>query len=172
MDESESYSRIRFVLAQKDDLNILEEIRIRAFQPIFDSFRAILGNTIYEFAQLPEDVAQKELLISLFEEDSVWQTWNAIDEKEIIGFISIKIDEKTKVGEIGLNAIDPAFSNKGVGTFMYNFAVRLMKEAGMKVATVATGGDPAHLPARKAYRKAGFNVDIPSVWMCQELDKE
>ena len=44
-----------------------------------------------------------------------------------------------------------------------------MKSSGMQVATVATGGDPSHAPARRAYEKSGFNVQIPSVWMCQIL---
>jgi hypothetical protein len=37
-----------------------------------------------------------------------------------------------------------------------------MKEAGMQVATVSTGGDPSHAPARRAYEKAGFTASIPS----------
>jgi hypothetical protein len=37
-------------------------------------------------------------------------------------------------------------------------------DAGMKVATVATGGDTSPVPGRRAYRKAGFDVEIPSVW--------
>ncbi len=162
--------KLKFTTAHKADLNNLEAIRKKAFQPIFDSFRKILGDTIYEYAQLPEDLAQKDLLKSLFEEGSVWTMWKAEYEEQIIGFVSIRMDEQTKVGEIGLNAIDPDFSGKGIGTQMYDFAVNLMREAGMKVATVATGGDPAHLAARKAYQKAGFDVEIPSVWMCQELE--
>lgn len=39
----------------------------------------------------------------------------------------------------------------------------------IRVATVASGGDPGHAPARRAYEKAGFNVTIPSVWMCRTL---
>lgn len=163
-------TRIEFIIAQKDDLDNLEVIRLKAFQPIFDSFRNILGDTIYEIAQLAEDLAQKDLLKSLFDQDSIWKTWKVTYEHETVGFISIRIDESSKVGEIGLNAVDPDFSKKGIGTQMYHFAVDIMKQAGMKVATVATGGDPAHLPARKAYRKAGFTVEIPSVWMCQELE--
>lgn len=165
-----SESKINFAIAQKEDLDSLEKIRQKAFQPIFDSFRKILGNTIYEIAQLPEDIAQKDLLNSLFEEDSIWAIWKVTYGAKTIGFISIRMDEDAKVGEIGLNAIDPDYSNKGIGTNMYNFAVDVMKKAGMKVATVATGGDPSHLPARKAYRKAGFLVEIPSVWMCRELE--
>jgi hypothetical protein len=38
------------------------------------------------------------------------------------------------------------------------FAVDRMKEAGMEVAMVETGGDWGHAPARAAYEKAGFRV--------------
>jgi GNAT superfamily N-acetyltransferase len=74
------------------------------------------------------------------------------------------------MGEIGLNAVDPAHVGHGVGTAMYDFALARMKEAGMRVATVSTGGDPSHMPARRAYEKAGFTASIPSVWMCRTID--
>ena len=75
----------------------------------------------------------------------------------------------TQVGEIGLNGMDPSYAGKGMGTEMYDFAVIRMREAGMKVATVATGGDPSHAPARRARQKAGFSVEVPSVWMRRTL---
>ena len=52
---------------------------------------------------------------------------------------------------------------------MYDFALARMKEAGMQVATVATGADPSHAPARRAYEKAGFTVQIQSVWLYRKL---
>ncbi|NER84638.1 MAG: GNAT family N-acetyltransferase [Leptolyngbya sp. SIO1D8] len=160
---------IFFQVANLEDVEALEAIRLKAFKPIFESFRNILGDAIYETAQMPEDIAQQDLLRSYFEEESVWITWKVIFQSQIIGFIAIRLDEQSGVGEIGLNAIDPSFSGKGIGTKMYKFAIGEMKHSGMKVATAATGGDPAHLPAREAYRKAGFTVRIPTVWMCQEL---
>jgi hypothetical protein len=39
----------------------------------------------------------------------------------------------------------------------------------MRAATVATGGDASHAPARRAYAKAGFAAQIPGVWMCRKL---
>lgn len=119
---------------------------------------------------MPEDLAQENLLKSYFQKDSIWETWKVILESQVIGFIAIQCDNQTKVGEIGLNAVNPKFSGKGIGTLIYTFAVNKMKKAGMKVATVATGGDASHLPARNAYRNAGFTVEIPSVWMCQLLE--
>jgi ribosomal protein S18 acetylase RimI-like enzyme len=147
----------------------LEAIRRAAFAPVFSSFRAILGDEIYDRAQRREDDAQEGLLASLMAASSGWTLYVARSGDFVVGFVAIRLDPETQVGEIGLNAVDPAHAGQGVGTAMYARAMALMKEAGMKVATVATGGDPSHAPARRAYRKAGFEAEIPSVWMCRRL---
>ena len=87
----------------------------------------------------------------------------------MVGFVAIQMRQDTQVGEIGLNAVHPTGSGRGVGTAMYEFALSRMKETGMRAATVATGGDASHAPARRAYHKAGFTAQIPSVWMRRRL---
>jgi hypothetical protein len=39
----------------------------------------------------------------------------------------------------------------------------------MALATVGTGGDPSHAPARRAYAKAGFGPAIPSLTLYRLL---
>ncbi len=82
-----------------------------------------------------------------------------------MGFVAVSLDKETRVGEIGLNAVHPDLSGRGIGTRLYRHAIEVMKAAGMKVASVGTGGDPSHAPARRAYEKAGFGPAIPSIWM-------
>ncbi|MEM8718539.1 MAG: GNAT family N-acetyltransferase [Cyanobacteria bacterium P01_G01_bin.39] len=156
-------------LANINDLPTLEDIRQKAFRPVFASFRNILGDEIYSLAQEPEDNKQDELLSSMLAPDSVWQLFVLELSPGVIGFVSVQLDNETKIGEIGLNAVHPDYSGKGFGTEMYKYAIEIMKESGMQVATVATGGDKSHIPARRAYEKSGFDVQIPSVWMCQKL---
>ena len=156
-------------LARPEDATRLQALRAAAFAPVFASFRSILGDEIYELAQRREDEAQGALLTSLMAPESTWELYVARAGAELVGFVAIRLDAQTLVGEIGLNAVDPAHAGAGIGTAMYEFALARMKHAGMKVATVGTGGDPSHAPARRAYRKAGFNVEIPSVWMCRAL---
>ncbi|MEM6839357.1 MAG: GNAT family N-acetyltransferase [Cyanobacteria bacterium P01_C01_bin.120] len=156
-------------LVKPNDVSRLEEVRQVAFEPIFASFRSILGDEIYELAQAKEDEEQEALLSSILNPESGWEVYAAELAGIVVGFVSVQLNLNTYVGEIGLNAVHPDHSGKGIGTAMYDFAVARMKEAGMRVATVATGGDPSHAPARRAYRKAGFTVEIPSVWMCQTL---
>jgi GNAT superfamily N-acetyltransferase len=80
--------------------------------------------------------------------------------------VAVQMNRETEVGEIGPNAVDPTHAGQGIGTAMYEFALADMRAAGLKVAT---GGDRSHAPARRAYRKAGFDREIPSVWMCRAL---
>jgi len=89
-------------------------------------------------------------------------------QREVVGFVAVLLDRDSHVGEIGLNAVDPAHASRGFGSAMYEFALTRMREAGMQVATVATGGDPSHAAARRTYEKVGFAAVIPSLWMCRK----
>jgi GNAT superfamily N-acetyltransferase len=155
--------------ATLDDLPRFEVIRAAAYESVFASFRAVLGDAIYEVAQAHEDAAHHEVLTSLFRPDSVWEVYSVRLDDVIVGFVSVRLDAERKIGEVGLNAVHPDYGGRGIGTAMYEFAVARMREAGMKVATVATGGDPGHAPARRAYQKAGFDVTFPNVWMLRTL---
>ncbi len=159
----------RFRRAHPDDEARLQAIRRDAFAPVFGSFRSLLGEEIYDLAQRREDEGQEAMLTSLMSSDSGWEVFVAECGTDIVGFVSVQMNHETLIGEVGLNAVDPVHANAGIGTAMYEFAAQRMRAAGMKVATVATGGDPSHGPARRAYRKAGFDVEIPSVWMCRKL---
>ncbi len=151
------------------DLPALQRIRVAAFAPVFASFRNMLGDSLYELVQAREDEAQSELLASLLAPGSPWELFIAEVAGEVAGFVAFRLNQETRVGEIGLNAVHPDYAGQGIGTAMYEFALSRMKAGGMRVATVATGGDESHAPARRAYRKAGFARQIPSVWMCREL---
>ena len=155
--------------ASADDLPHLNDVRQAAFAPVFALFRSILGEGIYRLVQSREDDAHGELLVSLLAPESGWKVYAAEMDSTVVGFVSIQLSRDTHVGEIGLNAVHPDHAGKGVGTTMYDFALARMKEAGMQVATVATGADPSHAPARRAYEKAGFTVQIQSVWLYRKL---
>ena len=159
---------IRAALSQ--DLPRLHEIRRAAFEPVFESFKNILGDNIYAMTQAPNEQAQKELLDQMVSDNSEWPTFvYKQDNGIIVGFVSMRLNHEKRIGEIGLNAVHPDYSGQGVGTEMYEFILQEMKYKGMKLATVGTGADASHDAARKAYAKAGFETELPSVWLCKLL---
>lgn len=160
---------LRFLPARAEDAGRLQAIRQAAFAPIFASFRNLLGDEIYDIAQRREDEAQGQLLSSLIAGEPGWTLSMALLGSDIVGFVAVHVNTTTLVGEIGLNAVDPAHAGRGLGSSMYQFALDQLTQAGMKVAVVSTGGDPSHAPARRAYQKVGFTAEIPSVWMCRKL---
>ena len=85
-----------------------------------------------------------------------------------VGFVCVELNEETKTGEITLLAVHPDHQDGGIGTLLNLYAVDRMREAGMTLAVVGTGGDPGHAPARRAYEKAGFRP-LPLVRYYQDL---
>jgi len=80
--------------------------------------------------------------------------WVAIDAGSTVGFVAVKLDSESSMGEIYMIAVDPDFQCHGIGTALMEFALNWMKEARMSVAMVATGGDPGHAPARRTYENS------------------
>ena len=84
--------------------------------------------------------------------------WVARDAGSTVGFVAVKLHVDDSMGEIYMVAVDPAAQGKGVGTALTQFALDWMKNTGMRIAMVETGGDPGHAPARRTYEKAGFGL--------------
>jgi ribosomal protein S18 acetylase RimI-like enzyme len=151
-----------------DDLPAMQTLRRAAFTPIFESFRDIVGERIAALAFLNADAEQAKLLDDLCSTNAGQVLVAAIDGR-IVGFVSFTLNAQTRTGEIGLNAVHPDCARQGIGTQMYELVLARMKESGMAVATVGTGADASHAPARRAYEKAGFGPAIPSVFLYKVL---
>ena len=98
------------------------------------------------------------------EDTNIWIAISAERDSEgtdtgsTVGFIAVKLDSESSMGEIYMVAVDPDFQGHGIGSALIEFALAWMKDAGMSVAMVETGGDPGHAAARRTYEKLGFGL--------------
>jgi ribosomal protein S18 acetylase RimI-like enzyme len=150
------------------DLPTLHTIRTAAFAPIFQSFRDALGPQLSALAFATAETEQGDLLDAICKPGSQHHVFVVEIDGSIAGFLTYLLNPD-KRGEITLNAVHPDHDGKGLGTMLYVFALEQMKVAGMTYATVGTGGDTSHAPARRAYEKAGFTLGIPSVYLYSQL---
>jgi GNAT superfamily N-acetyltransferase len=151
------------------DLSAMQRVREAAFRPVFQSFRDIVGEEIAALAFARADAEQAKLLEGICAAASGHHVLVATIGGEIVGFVSFTTDADKRIGEIGLNAVHPEHAGRGIGTQMYGHVLARMKELGMALATVGTGGDPSHAPARRAYEKAGFGPALPSFFLYRLL---
>jgi GNAT superfamily N-acetyltransferase len=141
-----------------DQLDAVIRLSLQAWNPVFESIQNVMDLDVYrEF--YPNDwrvSQQKAVEAGCAAEDT--HVWVAMEADLTTGFVAVKLDAETYMGEIYMVAVDPAFQGCGIGSALTQFALDWMKEAGMSIAMVETGGDPGHAPARHTYEKVGFRL--------------
>jgi GNAT superfamily N-acetyltransferase len=70
---------------------------------------------------------------------------------------------------VGIIAVDPAYQRRGIATELMNRSADHLRDHGMDIALVETGGEPGHTPARAMYEASGY-VALPSVRYIKLLD--
>ena len=139
-------------------LDAVIRLSLQAWSPVFESIQNVLDADVYR-AFYPDDwrVNQQKAVedVCAAEDTNVWV---AIAAGSTVGFVAVKLHSESSMGEIYMVAVDPDFQGHGIGSALIEFALAWMKDAGMSVAMVETGGDPGHAPARRTYEKLGFGL--------------
>lgn len=133
-------------------------LSLRAWEPVFDSLQSILNPDVYqEFYPDGWRVSQQQAVAEVCADENI-PVWVAIEDEVAVGFVAIRLQAASKMGEIYMIAVDPQCQRRGIASALTDFALERMKEAGMTIAMVETGGDAGHGPARRTYEKTGFNL--------------
>ena len=142
---------------RSSDVDALVELSLLAWAPVFHSFEQVLGQRVFKLIWPDWMTGQAEAIKAVCQDENKVVLVAQVDGS-VIGFVAYGLDVEPGVGEVFLLAVHPAYQNHGVGTALNKRALDRMKEAGMKMAKVETGGDPAHAPARASYQKAGYTA--------------
>ena len=143
------------------DTAAVVEFSLRAWKPVFDSFRTVLGERLYQALYPDWSTAQAHDVEAVCQDDTA-KVWVTEQEGRPVGFVAVRIDADAQTGEISMLAVDPLVQRQGIGTALTSFAVQRLRDAGVGLVVVGTGGDPGHAPARRVYEKAGL-VGLPLV---------
>ena len=155
-------------LIRENDVEDVAQLSLLAWAPVFDSFQQVLGPTIYAIIYPDWLVSQREVVEKTCRDGEKYSTYVAELDGTVVGFLAYELKAEDKTGEVFLLAVHPKYQNRGIGTQLNTFALDKMRESGMKLASVGTGGDPGHAPARRSYEKAGY-TPMPQVWYTKAL---
>ncbi|MEM8809004.1 MAG: GNAT family N-acetyltransferase [Cyanobacteria bacterium P01_G01_bin.38] len=139
-------------------LDAVIRLSLRAWAPVFDSMQKTMNADVYQVFypdhwRVSQRAAVEEVCAA-----ADTRVWVAIAPDATVGFVAAKLHSEDSMGEIYMVAVDPDFQGQGMGTALIEFALNWMKNAGMSIAMVETGGDCGHAPARQAYEKVGFEL--------------
>ena len=152
----------------KRDVNDLVQLSLLAWEPVFVAWQRILGPRLYPIAVSPDWRKSQADVVEKACANEKLTTWVAEVGGKAVGFVAYKVNDDSKIGEVYLLAVHPEYQNRGIGTALNLLALEKLKESGMKLAMVGTGGDEGHAPARRSYEKAGY-TGLPTVRYYKEL---
>ena len=148
---------------QVSDEAAVVALSLRAWAPVFATIEKVIGREINlrlhgRNWRTFQEAAVRETLA----EDAT-SVWVAQRDGAVIGFVAANVvDADRRLGEITMLAVDPDHQQRGTGTQLTEFATEWLRQAGMSVAVIGTGGDPGHAPARRVYEKADYTA-LPAV---------
>ena len=145
----------RFISA---DLPDVVEFALRAWEPVFASLRGVLGDAI--FLRLhPDWRADQAAAVSASCTDPERDVFVAVLEGRPVGFTSVGLNAfQERMGVIDIVATDPDYQRQGVARALTAAALDHMRDTGMDIAVVETGGDIGHAPARASYEDSRFTL--------------
>jgi len=136
------------------DAEAVVGLSLRAWEPVFASIEQALGSEIFEQLHPDWRVSQRQAVEDTCAAQKI-RVWVAETEARAVGFVAVELHPERSLGEIYMLAVDPDYQGSGIGTALSEFTLAWIKDAGMVVAMVETGGDPGHAAARRTYEKVG-----------------
>jgi len=141
---------------RRDDADAVVELSLDAWAPVFESIRVALGDELFERSYGGDWRAAQRATVEHALTDEATHVWVSEAEGEVAGFVAVILHVADRTGEIHMVAVAPSHQRHGYGRALTDFATAWIKEAGMVIAMVETGGDPGHAPARRTYEQAGY----------------
>ncbi len=140
-----------------DDEEAVVWLSLRAWAPVFSSTRRVVGDEI--FVRLHGDwrCYQEKSVVSALSDEAM-RVWVADVGAAPVGFVAATLHPERLLGEIWMLAVDPDHQSRGIGTALTETATEWLRDSGMRVAMVETGGDAGHAPARHVYEKANYTL--------------
>lgn len=150
------------------DEEALVELSLRAWEPVFDALKEALGPELFVRLRGDWRVGQARDVRDVLA-DSTQHVWVAQDiGGRAVGFVAARLVREHELGEIYMIAVDPGVQGQGIGTDLAAVATDWLRQSGMRVAMIETGGDRGHAPARRLYEKAGY-TPLPAVRFFKSL---
>ena len=143
------------------DIPALTELTIETFRPLFTGSLVELRPdvTAHDHGHWEDDYRQE--VPALFDPPADRFVTLAEDELGPLGYVGWNITNGTS-GQLDLVAVADRARRQGVGRALCESVLRALKERGVQVVHIGTGGDDFHAAARALYESLGF-TPLPTV---------
>lgn len=131
-------------------------LSLRAWAPVFAGMAANVPGFVYRNFYPGGWEARQRADVGRLLDEEAGQIRVAVEGDTVLGWIGIRLHPEDSLGEIHILAADPPHQKRGIARALIGSAESEIRDAGMAMVMVETGGDPGHAPARACYEGAGY----------------
>jgi len=149
---------------EESDLETIVEFSLRAWEPVFESIRRVLGDAIFRRLHQPDwRAAQAEAVRSSCSTGVERDVFVAVADERPVGFAAVVLNAfHERMGVVDIIAVDPRYQRRGIARQLMDRSTEHMRAKRMDIAALGTGGDTGHAPARALYESLGYTA-LPGV---------
>lgn len=161
-------SELKIASFNTSHLAEIRELSLRAWTPVFPAMKQEIPSYVYDAFYPKGWEARQQADIEAICLDQTTEVWVAVLDETVAGFVGLRVHEEDSMGEVHVIAVDPAHQRKGVGAALMDFSINWMRQRGLAMAMVETGGDKGHAQSRAFYESTGF-AQLPVARYFQKL---
>jgi len=155
---------------EESDLEAIVELSLRAWEPVFESMRAVLGEAVFARLHQPDWPTVQAQAVRTSCTSGDYDVFVAVADGRPVGFATVALNAFHEgMGVVDMIAVDPPYQQRGIARQLMSRCAEHMRANGMDIAAVGTGGDPGHGPARALYEALDY-VPLPGVRYLKLLD--
>ena len=166
-DETSRMNDIQIQLAVDNDLETVIQLTLDSFAQV--SFESNIQSEFGLVNGLSWQERKSDHIRSDFK-DPDGRVLLANKAGETIGFVSIRLNRKSKIGVIANLAVSAISRNAGVGRMLIQSAIELMRDESMELARIETLEQ--NEIGQTLYPKLGFQELARQIYYCQDLRDE
>lgn len=148
------------------DLPAVLAITVEVFGPFYErTFRSMVTPEVFEHQHGSWAEDYRRMVPSLLDPDHRKYVAVAEDRADLGGYIAWHTDFDRRHGQIDVLCVREPLRGKGLGRTLCEQAIAAMRDDGVEVVQIGTGGDDFHAPARHLYESLGFSHIPTAVYL-------
>ncbi|GMA40504.1 GNAT family N-acetyltransferase [Mobilicoccus caccae] len=141
---------------QSEDKVTVLALSLRSWEPVFSALESEVSSFVYEcFYPRGWRIRQEADLAEVLDEEA-GRIDVAVIDSQVVGWVCTRLHPEDDMGEVYVLAVDPDHQRQGIATALMDRSFERIRDAGLRMAMVETGGDSGHAPSRATYEAAGF----------------
>lgn len=135
---------------ESGDLGAVLDLSIAAWQPIFDSFAAILGSPLFDYLHpLDWRTYQPASVRRTCEDDEIDAFVVVADDGAVVGYVALGYDSEQRMGVVQQIAVHPDHQRHGYARALMKFATEQFRDKQPACGRAATPGTAQRAPCTR-----------------------